>query len=371
MLAFDALDLSDDWGEPIQMEALAGGVVHKPFSYLELSAVPEIAGGDEEHPAPFPMTIAAYGDLDELLTGTAAEVSLCLETETTDELGRTWRWRYYDAVSPTSVALVGGVWSGDVELLEPAEEGACIVAKRGDFGGCSNPFHIVGKADANGDDVVNVFDVIIIANIAIGRCPEPPCVWEEWELWAADVNGDGVVNVFDVILAARRAMEEMEGGPVPVAVRAAAVQRPSAEPPEESVTVMLSAAEAAGETVVSVNLSNGAGLAGIQVELEYDSKRLEYLRAEPGELLDGTASWTVLGNDLGGVVKAIAYTSSLEALPGGEGAVLNIVFEKLAKKSGKLSLTSVQLSDAQGDEISSTGSTEKGGGKDKSEGKGK
>ncbi len=47
--------------------------------------------------------------------------------------------------------------------------------------------------DANCDGVVNVIDVITIANYIMGANPEPFCFEN------ADIDGDGVINVFDMI----------------------------------------------------------------------------------------------------------------------------------------------------------------------------
>ncbi len=117
--------------------------------------------------------------------------------------------------------------------------------------------------------------------------------------------------------------------------------------------------------MLALDLSDCAGLAGIQVELKYDASRLSYSGASGGELLAGATSWTLMDNDLGGVVKAIAYTASRETLAGGEGTVLTFTFDRLGKKAGKADLTSVQLSDANGGEIAAQLAKGKGRGKGK------
>jgi hypothetical protein len=70
-----------------------------------------------------------------------------------------------------------------------------------------------------------------------------------------------------------------------------------------------------------------------------------------------------MGNDLVGGVKAIAYSPSLEVLPGGEGTVLICTFDRTAKGRGKVSVKSGTLSDAHGGAIA--WSTGRGGGKRK------
>ena len=114
-----------------------------------------------------------------------------------------------------------------------------------------------------------------------------------------------------------------------------------------------------------MKLSNCAGLAGVQVELEYDGRKLAYSGVSAGELLTGASSWSVMGNDLGGRVKAIAYTASADVLSGGEGTILTFTFNQTGKGKAKVEVTSVQLADVEGSEISSQSSAGKGGGKGK------
>jgi len=361
---FTSLQLSDDWGEPIDMAAIPGGIALKPFSYTALSAVPPMVMGDETDPEPFSLTIQARGDVDELLTWCDEEVLLYVEEMTTDEWGRTYPVLYDDCVTPTSVALAGGEWTGDVALSKVVEAGSRLVAKLRDFGGYSNQFNAVGKGDVSGDGSTNVFDVVKVANIAIGRG-----TWESWQLWAADVNGDGEVNIFDVILCARAAMEEMASSSVGregMAAAGAAARAASASltAPSGSVTVTTSTTSTATQTVVSINLSNCAGVAGVQVEVGYDAKKLRSPVTSAGPVVAGQSGWSVLGNDLGGKVKAIAYSPQVTTLPTGQGTVIKITFTKTGRTDGKVSLTSVKLAAANGTEIpSNLGQSGKGKGK--------
>ena len=355
---FDQLDLGDDWGEPISMAAVAGGIAFKPFSYLELSEVPPLILGDDEAPVPISLSITARGDVDEVFD-TAETVRFYLETSTTDEWGRTYTWAYDDAITPTSAQLADGVWSGEIVVLEDAQEGSRILAKSGDFGGRSNSFDVVGKGDVSGDDSIDVFDVVKIANMAIGRG-----TWADWQLWAADLNNDGEVDVFDVLICAGEAVNAM--GTTAVG-RAAVLAPPSpalAAVPE-LVTVTDSTTREGGQAFLHILLSDASALSGIQVAVAYDPDRLRYRAVWPGPVLSGAPDWIVMGNDLGGVVKAIAYSPSLTALAGGEGAVLTLVFDEVGKKKGKPEVTSVKLSTAQGSEIQSEIGKGAGGGKGK------
>jgi hypothetical protein len=50
------------------------------------------------------------------------------------------------------------------------------------------------KGDINGDDIINVQDVVISVNHALdGTVPEPAT------FWAADMNYDNILNILDVV----------------------------------------------------------------------------------------------------------------------------------------------------------------------------
>ena len=203
------------------------------------------------------------------------------------------------------------------------------------------------KGDASGDGVISIFDVVKIANMAIGRGS-----WLDWQLWAADVNADGEINVFDVVICANKAVGLMS--------QRLAVRR-AASAPAGPVTVTTTTTSTSTETTVAVELSDCAGLAGAQVELRYDPRKLSYAGMSKGALLTGKSSWAALDNDLGGTVKAIAYTASGEVLPGGKGAILTFSFNRAGKGAAKVELTSVKLADAEGSEIACQVGRTKGG----------
>jgi len=347
LLAFDELLLADDWGDPIDRIALNGGVTTIPFASLEVAEITGPAGADWDCPLPFPVTITALDREGAVMTDCNVAV----------ELGGYRMWDpsdvlMLDPVAPTSVTLVDGVWSGDIELVTPRCE-MQLLAHWEDIGGYSNVFTAISKGDLNADCSIDVFDVIKIANIAIDRGE-----WADWQRWAADLNCDDEVNIFDVVIAANRAMEAMESMGIG---RAGAP--PVVAPPTEPVTVTTQVSESGGQVSVAVKLSNCAGLAGIQVALDYDTKKLAYSGVSAGDLLTGASSWSVMGNDLGGAVKAIAYTASAEVLSGGEGTILTFTLNQTGKGKAKVSVTAVELADVEGSEISSQSSAGKGGGK--------
>jgi len=347
LLTFDDLKLSDDWGDPIERISFGGGVHTIPFAYLEVSTITGPVCADAYDPVPFTVMLTAL-DWDGL------PMAGC---DTTVEFGTfSWsRWPWASTpVTPTAVALVDGNWSGEIALLEPSPWHQ-VFAHWGDFGGYSNWFQSIGKGDANADDRITIFDVIKVANMAIERGE-----WADWQWWAGDLNRDHEVNIFDVIEAANAAMDAMEAMGIGRAGAAVVTA-----PPTEPVIVTTDVTTTGAQVVVAVKVSDCAGLAGLQVELDYDTKKLAYSGVSAGELLTGASSWTVMANDLGGQVKTIAYTPSAEVLPGGDGTILTFTFNQTGKGKAKVDVTSVELADVEGGEIPCQTSAGKGGGKGK------
>jgi len=351
LLAFDELLLADDWGDPIDRIALNGGVTTIPFAGIEVSQTTGPVGADLDCPMLFPVTVTATDRNGDVMTDCNLAVELGgYHMGQGDVL-------MLDPVTPSSVMLVNGTWSGDVALAEPR----CamqLLAHWEDIGGYSNVFTAISKGDINADCVVDIYDVIKTANMAIGRGEWP--LWPIWPPWPADVNCDDEVNIFDIVIIAGRALDAMQSMGIG---RAGAP--PLVAPPTEPVIVTTDVTTTGAQVVVAVKVSNCAGLAGIQVELDYDTKKLAYSGVSAGELLTGASSWTVMANDLGGQVKTIAYTPSAEVLPGGDGTILTLTFNQTGKGKAKVDVTSVELADVEGGEIECQMSAGKGGGKGK------
>ncbi len=333
---FNELALSDDWGEPIEMAKLNGALAFKPFASLEVAGVPGVVWADSVDPEPFNVMITALGEESELLPWVNRSVDLFIEKP--DQWGYPAMFR---DVTPTSVALATGVWTGDVSVLVPAPPSAKLVARYQDWGGKSGEFSSIAKGDVNSDGSVSIFDVVKVANMAIDRG-----AWEAWQRWAGDLNGDGEVNIFDVVICAARAMEQMQN-------LSAGRGTATAIAPADSVTVTTLLSKTDAPTTLTVVLSDSAGLAGLQVEVAYDASRLKLAGVAPGALLAGKSTWSIASNDKGGTVKAIAYSPTADVLTGGQGSVFTFTFDKLGKKSATPTLTSVRLSAAEGVEIES------------------
>ena len=345
LLTFDDLKLSDDWGDPIERISFGGGVHTIPFAYLEVSSITGPVCADAYDPVPFTITLTAL-DRDGLPM---------MDCDTTVEFGTFgWSRRPYTAipVSPTTVALVEGSWSGEIALLKPYPWHQ-LFAHWGDFAGYSNWFQAIGKGDPSADNRITIFDVIKVANMAIERGE-----WADWQWWAGDLNRDDLVNIFDVVICANEAMAAMEAMGIGRAGAAVVTA-----PPTEPVVITTDVTTTGAQVIVAVKVSDCAGMAGIQVELDYDTKKLAYSGVSAGQLLTGASSWTVMANDLGGQVKTIAYTPSAEVLPGGDGTILTFTFNQTGKGKAKVGLTSVKLADVEGGEIPCQTSAGKGGGK--------
>ncbi len=342
LMTFDNLLLSDEWGDPVSTVNFAGGIHTIPFANLLVSDIAGPIGADPEDPMLVTVTITAL----DRNGWTIPDCNVDIDLGTFD-----WgHWRNLpQPVTPNGVAIAGGEWTGQVYLPNPIPS-VRLLANWEDIGGYSNWFQAIGKGDANADNSVSIFDVVKIANMAIGRG-----TWADWQLWAGDLNRDHEVNVFDVVICANKAMEGMQslsvGRTAPVA------------PPAGPVTVTTTTNTSATQTTITVELSDGAGLAGTQVELTYDAKKLKYAGMTRGALLK--SSWAALNNDLGGTVKAIAYTAGGDVLTGGKGALFTFTFNTIGKGAAKVELTSVKLSDAQGAPVPCQIGTPKGGGKGK------
>ena len=346
LMTFDSLLLSDEWGDPLDRVSFSGGIHTIPFADLQVSDIAGPVGADPIDPMPVTVTVTALDRLGWTMPDSEATIEL-----------NTFDWQSWGEtknmlrpVTPTSAAMAAGEWSGQVMLSEPRPS-VRLLAHWEDIGGYSNWFQAIGKGDANADNRVSIFDVIKIANMAIGRG-----TWADWQWWAADLNRDQEVNVFDVVICANRAMGLMS--------QRLAVGRAAAAP-AGSVTVTTTTTTVGTQMTVAVELSDCAGLAGVQVDLKYDAHKLSYASMSRGAFLSGKSSWAALDNDLGGTLRAIAYTASGEVLPGGKGAILTFTFNRAGKGVDKIELTSVKLADAEGSEIACQVGRNKPGGKSK------
>lgn len=143
--------------------------------------------------------------------------------------------------------------------------------------------------DANGDKVINLFDLAKVAT-AYDAAPGAPN-WDE----RADINGDGSVNIFDLVLVSQNFDRygptdgSQQGKPAGGALAAAAA--PAAKTAADAVNARLvvrnpKATYFAGDKVtVAVEVDDNTNVYGASVDLPFDPAVLRFVSAHPGDLL--------------------------------------------------------------------------------------
>ena len=143
--------------------------------------------------------------------------------------------------------------------------------------------------DANGDKVINLFDLAKVAT-AYDAAPGAPN-WDE----RADINGDGSVNIFDLVLVSQNFDRygptdgSQQGKPAGGAL--AAADAPAAKTAADAVNARLvvrnpKATYFAGDKVtVAVEVDDNTNVYGASVDLPFDPAVLRFVSAHPGDLL--------------------------------------------------------------------------------------
>jgi TolB protein len=304
--------LADASGNALPIDAVWDGLFTvSALHHFAFDTIPSPQGADPVNPLPFPVHIRALDESDQLCIAYNGLVDL------SDLL-----------VGPLgTVAFLGGEWAGDIALYaSEGRLGDVITATDPLIGaaGQSNPFNVTVKGSANGDQEVNVLDIMKTVNIILGYITPAP-----WQFWAADMNSDGVVNVQDIILIINKIFSASGMGK-PVVLSAAAR---SAGP----VTVTV---EPARGGAWAIRVSNAVGVAGAQFEIA----------CKQGEVAAGelavAAGWQVQSNWISGHLRVVAFSPSATGLTAGEGTLLC-----LSNTRGKPKLVSTLLCDAAGQEI--------------------
>jgi hypothetical protein len=244
-----------------------------------------------------------------------------------------------------TVAFLGGEWAGDIALYaSEGRLGDVITATDPLIGaaGQSNPFNVTVKGSVNGDQVVNVLDVMKTVNIILGYITPPG-----WQYWAADLNNDGEVNVQDIILIINKIFSA-SGASGSSLGAASALAASSAQASAEPVVVDAEWGKSpAGNPVMTITLSNAAGVAGAQVDVTYDTKRAKGVTARAGALIASDSDWSIYANDKSGKVRALAFSGSAQGLTAGKGSIVELEFAATAK--GNLAdIAAVTLTDGSG-----------------------
>ena len=186
--------------------------------------------------------------------------------------------------------------------------------------------------DVNNDHKVNVQDVLLTANVSVGKNVDG------FIFRAADVNKDGIINVSDVLLVANIAV----GNSVTVS---AAPRFGESHDVLHVSDFMLNPGE---ECAVDVMLDNTVDFSALQMNLRLPAGVNLKKVALTGRATDGHA--VVYNENTPGNINLMAFATSTENFTGNDGAILKLTLQ--ADKSfcgeGAIELTDVKLAESDG-----------------------
>ena len=186
--------------------------------------------------------------------------------------------------------------------------------------------------DVNNDHKVNVQDVLLTANVSVGKDVDG------FVFRAADVNKDGIINVSDVLLVANIAVGN--------SVTVSAVPRFGESHDVLHVSdFMLHPGE---ERTVDVMLDNTVGFSALQMNLRLPAGVNLKKVAITGRATDGHA--VVYNENTPGNINLMAFAASTENFIGNDGAILKLTLQadKNFCGEGAIELTDVKLAESDG-----------------------
>ena len=186
--------------------------------------------------------------------------------------------------------------------------------------------------DVNNDHKVNVQDVLLTANVSVGKDADG------FIFRAADVNKDGIINVSDVLLVANIAVGNS------VTVSAAPRFGESYDVLHVS-DFMLNPGE---ERTVDVMLDNTVDFSALQMNLRLPAGVNLKKVAITGRATDGHA--VVYNENTPGNINLMAFAASTENFTGNDGAILKLTLQadKNFCGEGAIELTDVKLAESDG-----------------------
>lgn len=186
--------------------------------------------------------------------------------------------------------------------------------------------------DVNNDHKVNVQDVLLTANVSVGKDVDG------FVFRAADVNKDGIINVSDVLLVANIAV----GNSVTVS---AAPRFGESHDVLHVADFMLSPGE---ERTVDVMLDNTVDFSALQMNLRLPAGVNLKKVALTGRATDGHA--VVYNENTPGNINLMAFAASTENFTGNDGAILKLTLQadKNFCGEGAIELTDVKLAESDG-----------------------
>ena len=186
--------------------------------------------------------------------------------------------------------------------------------------------------DVNNDHKVNVQDVLLTANVSVGKDVDG------FVFRAADINKDGIINVSDVLLVANIAV----GNSVTVS---AAPRFGESHDVLHVSDFMLNSGE---ERTVDVMFDNTVDFSALQMNLRLPAGVNLKNVALTGRATDGHA--VVYNENTPGNINLMAFAASTESFTGNDGAILKLTLQ--ADKSfcgeGAIELTDVKLAESDG-----------------------
>lgn len=186
--------------------------------------------------------------------------------------------------------------------------------------------------DVNNDHKVNVQDVLLTANVSVGKDVDG------FVFRAADVNKDGIINVSDVLLVANIAV----GNSVTVS---AAPRFGESHDVLHVSDFMLNPGE---ERTVDVMLDNTVDFSALQMNLRLPAGVNLKKVALTGRATDGHA--VVYNENTPGNINLMAFAASTENFTGNDGAILKLTLQadKNFCGEGAIELTDVKLAESDG-----------------------
>ncbi|MCW5881485.1 MAG: hypothetical protein KIS91_11180, partial [Anaerolineae bacterium] len=209
-------------------------------------------------------------------------------------------------------------------------------------GSVSLPPTLLQAGDTRRDNVVNLFDLVIVAANYGLRVPPADS--------RADINGDGQVGLIDLVLVGANYGKRGPtawGAPPSKAEAKAATARISLDAP-----TLVKAGE---EFTVVVRASDAAGLGGADVRLRFDPKQLAVVPvgdspAQPGAILDPAASFVARNQAADG---AVTFTAARlgNAVGAADGELFSVRLRALADGKPDVSLSDVTLAGSDGEAL--------------------
>ena len=185
-------------------------------------------------------------------------------------------------------------------------------------------FYILG--DVNHSDNITVADIVQTARYILNYNPEP-FVFE-----AADMNGDGKITITDVVKIANLVLDQDYPEPDMMRMMTAVV-------PGDRMS-----GEAIGNTI-SINLANEQDYTAFQLDMTLP----EGMTASDFELTNRASDLGLIVKDRGhGKIRVLAYTPTLKAIKGSDGAVLTFV---VGGTMGDIVVDHIELVNLNGESI--------------------